>query len=1013
MGEKLIVGPVNRGLKTDKEPFFIDNDNFPTLINAYQWRGRIKRKRGTAFVNRLTRYFNSTVTSYSSSATIDLVAGAANILTGFSLQSTGNIVPGTVTIVDTTASNTYTDNSLGVLTGTPSGSGTINYATGHITIVGGSTDAISATFLYTADLPVMGIEDYYSLSSQFTTNLCFDTTYSYVLLPTYPYNSYDVSFYKNPNTNAGTLPAYVAKTVWTPLTWNGADYQQFWSVNYSGAFWATNGITTPFTGQTTNFGMQFKPITGISISAAGPPAIVVLTIAASGLVIGDFVFINEVVGNTGINFQTGYVTAVSGSSVTVELPNATVAGSYSSGGIAQYLTNRSNPSLDCIRWYDGDPTNGSSTSPTFVKGFGWVNYMPPLSFGPYSIGGLPAAQYYLVGCKMIVPYRDRLLFFGPVLQTSATGALPIYLQDTVVYSQVGSPYYTSSFTGDPTLANTVFYPILVPANNVASASAMWEDIVGYGGFQTVGLDQPINTVSRNEDALIIGMETYQLRLLYQGNDITPFNFYIINSELGSRSTFATITLDKGVLSIGSRAFVITSQEQSARFDLDIPDSVFEIDLMNNGPQRITGVRDFINEWIYFTYPSNNAENASNYFPNQTLQYNYRDHTWGVFNESYTTYGTFRIQTGYTWATIGNKYPTWGEWNEPWGSGASTLLQPKIIAGNQQGFIILRDSGTGEQASLYIENISGSTVTSPTHNLNEGDYIVINGALGTVGTQVNGLVFRANNVTDNTFMLNPSIAGGTYIGSGTITRMYIPFIQTKQFPSGWGLGRKTRIGYQQYLITKTASAVMTLFIYLSENSNEPYNVPPIVPEPNVENSSLIYSTILPTSPEYYVQNCYRLPLGNIGNGAITTFNFNLVNLFDFSTVGIVPGSAFITVGSVATFTDNGLGVLVATGTGTNGTINYTNGAIVLNFSSAPTSQSGQVNVSYYVNDLQNPIALDQQQIWHRISTSLIGDTIQLGFTLSDSQMRDPTLNNQFAEIEVHGFILDIQASQELA
>ena len=48
MGEKLVIGPIDKGLKTDREPFNIDNDSFPLLINAYQWRGRVKRKRGTA-----------------------------------------------------------------------------------------------------------------------------------------------------------------------------------------------------------------------------------------------------------------------------------------------------------------------------------------------------------------------------------------------------------------------------------------------------------------------------------------------------------------------------------------------------------------------------------------------------------------------------------------------------------------------------------------------------------------------------------------------------------------------------------------------------------------------------------------------------------------------------------------------------------------------------------------------------------------------------------------------------
>ena len=62
------------------------------------------------------------------------------------------------------------------------------------------------------------------------------------------------------------------------------------------------------------------------------------------------------------------------------------------------------------------------------------------------------------------------------------------------------------------------------------------------------------------------------------------------------------------------------------------------------------------------------------------------------------------------------YPTWNDWNDPWNAGTSTLLQPEVIAGNQQGFVLFRDDGTDEDTSLYIQNISGKVVTSPNHCL---------------------------------------------------------------------------------------------------------------------------------------------------------------------------------------------------------------------------------------------------------------------------------------------------------
>src|SRR6188768_3125291 len=725
MGTKLVVGPINKGLRTDRLPFVIDNDSFPTLINAYQWRGRVKRKRGTEFLGRLTRFFNSTVSSYSSTATITLNgSGVGNLLTGFSLQTDGSIVPGSVTI--TVGVNVYTDPTMdGYLT--PTGTGgvnLINYATGVITIPAEAGNNASAVFRYYPTLPVMGLEEFKNAANAFPGTIAFDTKYAYNINTASPYIITDISFYKN--LASGAYTNYVQKTNWTPVTWNGQDYQQFWTTNYQGAFWAANGIEVPF--DPTNVGMQYKAITTVDNITGGPPATADLTITAHGLVVGDFVFVNEVLTTTGINWQTGYVTAVvNANKVTVTFPNATIA-TNGSGGIAQYLTSRSDPTKDCIRWYDGDPTNGATT-PVFQTGKGWVNFMPPLSQAPFSIADLPPAIYYLAGARMIIPFKDRLLMVGPVVQTKAAGS-QVYLQDTVIYSQNGTPYYTASYTNSPTatvdtptsITNNL-NPILVPINQIASPAAWFEDQTGFGGFISAGLDKPITTGSSNEDVLIFGFDPdVQTRFVYSGNDIVPFNFFLINSELGSSSTFSAVNLDKGVLTRGANGFILTSQVEANRFDMAIPDQVFEIQLTNNGPERITAQRDFINEWIYFTFPKREESPEDEVrFPSQTLQYNYRDASWAIFNENYTHYGQFKKQSGFTWNTVGDIYANWDQWQPSWNSGQSQLLQPLTIGGNQQGFVLIRGVGTGEGKSLAIQNIVTNTVTSPDHGLNDGDF----------------------------------------------------------------------------------------------------------------------------------------------------------------------------------------------------------------------------------------------------------------------------------------------------
>ena len=928
MGEKIVVGPINSGWRTDRKPFVIDNDSFPTLINAYQWRGRLLRKRGTSFLTRLNRYLASS-SAYTSVTSFTLTAGAANLITKFSLSSTSQFVPGTITFLDSTAGNTYTDNGDGTLTGAPGGSGTVNYATGDITVSGGAGNTITTvSFTYYPGLPVLGLEDFITTSSQYAKNVSFDQKYAYNIETTSPFSSYSISFYKNPSTTG----SYTAKSTWTGLQWNGQYYQQFWTTNYQAAMWATNGINVPFS--VTNVGMQYKPIVAVTIIGATSAT---LQITGHGLVVGDFVFVNEVVTTTGINFQTGYVTTVTDSNnVIVTFPNANIA-TNGTGGIAQYLTSNSDSTKDCIRWFDGYPNSGSAP-PVFSNGRGWVNFCPPLSKASFSIGDKPAAKWYLVGARMIVPFKDRLLFIGPVIQTSTAGS-QTYIQDMIIYSQNGTPYYTASFQGEPDLT-TSSTPLLVAGINTpspssisdgqtASPAAFFSDVTGFGGFVQAGIDEPLTSVSQNEDVLILGYPTGQIKLVFTQNDIVPFNFFIINSELGTESTFSAINFDDGVLTAGTRGFVMTGQTRAVRLDDQILDQIFQIRIKENGTEQVTAQRDFVAEWIYFTSKSNSY--ASKY-PNQTYLYNYRESTWAQFYESYTTYGQFRKSSGFTWATI--PFRTWASWNQPWNAGSGNILQPIVIAGNQQGFVVTRDEGTQESKSLFISGFTANLVTCPDHGLNTGDFIFITDVLGAIAPQVNNKIFKVDKVTNSTFrILGDPVTAAAYLGGGLITRMYKPYIQSKQFPTSWGLGRKTRLGPQQYLLETTDKGEITLLIFLSQDATSAYNTGAIVPSLGPTNNSLIYSNVLYTCPEST----------NLG---LTSANANLMMIAPINTVTPI--------------------------------------------------------------DTASP----QQQIWHRMNTSLIGDTVQVGFTLSDDQMFDPDFKSQFEEIQIHGFILDVNPSQML-
>ena len=574
---------------------------------------------------------------------------------------------------------------------------------------------------------------------------------------------------------------------------------------------------------------------------------------------------------------------------------ATVTASAS--GKVQFLT-ASVPGQDGIKWYDGDPT--SSTGLPTTTALGWVNFAPPLTALTVAINNLTAAKYYLVGALAIVAFKDRLLFLSPWIQTS-TGN-PIQLQDTVLWSWNGTPYYSS----------------LTPAGETSDVRAYYQDQAGLGGNLPLGTSQPIITVTNNEDVLIIGFggTGRKTRFVYTGNDLQPFLFYNINSELPSDSTFSAITLDKGALDIGAYGIAMTDQQSSQRIDLDIPDSVFQIQGLNNGAQRVNAARDFYREWVYFSYPVNSSQWK---FPTQTFLFNYRDNTWGILYENFTAHGTYKPQVKKSWLTIG--YSSWDTWREPWNSGANSPDFPSIVAGNPQGFVLTKGQGTGESISATIKAIANSggntQITSTNHCIDVGDYLYISGCIGT--TAINTLIGRVISTADaNTLVIDLPFPAGTYLGGGYITRLSQPLLQTKQFPVYWDQGRQTRLSTQKYLMDYTANAQVTVNVYLSQDPDDIWNTP----QPLSATSALVYSQLMYTCPES-------------------------------TNIGLTPANS----------------------------------------------------------DLQMPTAQGQYQIWHRFNTSLIGDSVQIGITLSDAQMRNLTYAT--SEITLHGMHLVVDKAGHLA
>jgi hypothetical protein len=1000
MVETIYIGDfASPGLKTDRTAFNIDNDSFPYLFNFYVWRARVKRKRGTRYLGQLTRKLSAVSLGNISSAGAGTITLNIFSALGVSASQPGaNIVPGTVAnpIVITITNGsvpfvqTLTDTTgTGVLTvATVSGTGTItsatiNYGTGIVSIVVSgvtSSSAVTITFSYYPGLPVMGESDVVLTAStqNFPNLLAFDTLYSYQCNQAAGNATFwNVNYYKSSG---------------VPFVWSGQDYQQFYTINYpstnptqAGCLWATNNVP----------GFNFKSLTntlvGDTLSVVQTSATsVTVGLTAHGLVNNDYVFFNEVVGtiaigsnttqNQNINGQSGLVTVINANSFTATFTNSNFqGGATGTGGIAQYLTNTIS-GQDGIKWYDGDPTDVNHV-PLANPPLGWVNFAPPLTASEVSIGGTPVGKYYLVGALAISAFKDRLIFFSPWIQTSS--GLPIQLIDTALWSWNGTPYYT----------------IPVPKNQTAVFNAYFVDQTGLGGYLSSSTSQPIYTISNNEDVILLGFggSGRKTRFVYTGNDLDPFLFFNINSELPSTATFSAITLDKGMIDIGTYGIAMTDQQSSQRIDLDIPDYIFNIQYLNNGIQRTNAIRDYFREWIYFTYPLNTSQWK---FPSNSLLFNYRDNTWGFLYENYTTHGYYRAYMKKTWLTTG--YKSWNDWREPWNSGINSPLNTQVIAGNPQGYVLIQSEGTSEAQSGTVNAVGADAyqnvlVTSYNHcvnyeipDLQVPEYLYFTGGINT--PYLNGVIGKVlTTPSANTFTVDIQ-----FPVTATITNITQAVLAVVTAPNNYVIGQQVTISgvvgmTQLNGNTYTVTAANALTFTLNVNS---------------------------TAFTAYVSGGIATPLAYLGLAQyarlstpfLQTKQFNPYwdegrqvrlgsqkYLFDKTTDSEVTQQIYLSQDNENPWNDPV----------NNPPPNSLEYSQVL----YTCPESTNLGLTPSNINLQSPIASSQNQIWHRVSTSLQGDSVQIGITLNDTQMRN--YEDATAEITLHAMQLNVDRGPYLA
>lgn len=487
-------------------------------------------------------------------------------------------------------------------------------------------------------------------------------------------------------------------------------------------------------------------------------------------------------------------------------------------------------------WYTPDGSTWIALSGIAVSTNGFF-FMPG--------GAAPYTGPFVQTARIILPFKNRLILLNTVendnSSTTGTGTATAYV-NRCRYSVNGSP-----------LAVEAWYE----ANQKDSSGNVYRG----AGYIDAPTEEQIISAEFIKDRLIVYFERSTWELAYTGNEILPFVFQKINTELGSQSTFSTVPFDTGVVTIGNTGVHTCNGINVDRIDTLIPDEIFEdFETGNSATARVAGIRDYFNEVVYWTFISTSDTSAQN-FPNQMLVYNYKNNAWALNDDTFTAFGYFEQGTDITWAT---SFPiTWDQFVGNWQDNVLQANDRQILAGTPEGFIVRLATGIGRNAAaMQITNIvyngDGTlNLVIINHNFSstsfdgsdDVEYILLESIVGDATTDqtLNDEIYAVNYKDANTIMIDtnnlpvePPLITGTYLGGGTGARVSQIQMLSKQFNPFVEQDRGTYIQKVDFCVAATDFGEITVDYYPS--STEVSMI-----EAGESSGSIMGTSVLETSP----------------------------------------------------------------------------------------------------------------------------------------------------------------------
>jgi len=425
-----------------------------------------------------------------------------------------------------------------------------------------------------------------------------------------------------------------------------------------------------------------------------------------------------------------------------------------------FVTN--NYSVDYMRYYTW--TNIALGTP--VPARTWNIFRPIIE----TILAIPPINLHINAARVMVNFKDRLILMN-LTEEIDVGVEKVF-PGKVRWCAKGDPLgFSTSF-----LLTSSGAGYLQPPNEEAILSAY---------------------VLR--DHLIVFFERSIYELVYTFNETAGAQFIWkeINGEFGTLSTLSLVPVDWSVLTIGESGIYTCNGAVAKRIDSKIPLKVPQA--ISNLPSlsRIAGIRDYLYEFVFWTFPRLGI--TLDYpFLRDVVALNYVTGSWSTIKDTFTAFGYF---------LEGNDAPSQEHFR-------------RVIAGNQQGFVTVVDYNTKRNAGkLSITNFFGGPnifdLIIYDHALTAGDYILIEGLLGTGNISFfSNKIFKVTARVDrNTIQITKDplevVGVSTYTGGGTVSLVTPPIFYSKDFNFYLNKGRNAFISKASIMFTRTTNGEVSV------------------------------------------------------------------------------------------------------------------------------------------------------------------------------------------------------------